>query len=245
LRDEAALVRRLAKPPATAWAVNQLWWHERATVEALLDAGTRLRLAQQAVLAGERADLRDAIEARQTAVSAAVERATLALGGPGRVSQPFRQRIAATCDALAVTGWPDEVRPGCLTGDLASPGLAALAGLSGARLDVTPPQGRPSEAPEAARRAVEAAERVLDEQAQRVRQAKAAAEEAERAAEQAAGRVETLEGELRIARGSAAAASAAFEVSARELAQAIADHAAAIAGVERARREWATGDSST
>ena len=50
--DEAARVMGLAKPPVSAWAVNQLYWRHREPFERLLAAGDRLRTAQASQLRG-------------------------------------------------------------------------------------------------------------------------------------------------------------------------------------------------
>ena len=36
-------VAKLGRPSVSAWAVNQLWWHERETFEALLGAAARMK----------------------------------------------------------------------------------------------------------------------------------------------------------------------------------------------------------
>ncbi|MBC8072915.1 MAG: hypothetical protein IAG13_31625, partial [Deltaproteobacteria bacterium] len=41
----AAAVKGLPKPSATAWAVDQLWWHERERIAALFAATAQLREA--------------------------------------------------------------------------------------------------------------------------------------------------------------------------------------------------------
>src|SRR5688572_27280395 len=41
--DEAARVKSLAKPPATAWAVNQLYWQDPQAVERLIGVTERVR----------------------------------------------------------------------------------------------------------------------------------------------------------------------------------------------------------
>src|SRR5207244_10848563 len=50
--DVAALVKQLPKPTVPLWAVNQLARRHRDEVRALLDAGDRLRAAQQAAPRG-------------------------------------------------------------------------------------------------------------------------------------------------------------------------------------------------
>ena len=46
-KEAAEHVQALAKPSVPAWAINQLARQEKAKVKALLDAGTKLRKAQE------------------------------------------------------------------------------------------------------------------------------------------------------------------------------------------------------
>src|SRR2546423_15301954 len=52
-REEAEQVKSLRKPTGSAATINQLTRRERRDVDLLLDAGHRLREAQQRLLAGE------------------------------------------------------------------------------------------------------------------------------------------------------------------------------------------------
>lgn len=259
-QEDAALLKALKKPAASAWAINQLWWQGRPTFDALIQAGVRLRDVQQAVLGGggRRADLREALEGRQVAVNAAVDLAVETLGGAARVSLQLRQRIAATCDALAVGGWPGQTRPGCLTSDLASPGLGALAGLSVAEggapevdepaiprpepraRDVEPPPDSRAEQTLAraradARAALESAECELRDVNNRLQRATTGWDVARHETEQAQARVEALEADLRVARAAAVAARATEAAREQDVTDASAAQAAAAQAVEQAR----------
>src|SRR5205085_6874781 len=64
----AAEVKRLAKPSKTAWALNQLARRQAEDVERLLEAGERLRAAQQRALAGDASHLRGATRTGQEQV---------------------------------------------------------------------------------------------------------------------------------------------------------------------------------
>jgi hypothetical protein len=50
---EAGRVRALAKPTVPAWIVNQLYWQERKTWDALISAAQNARSVNRAVLAGK------------------------------------------------------------------------------------------------------------------------------------------------------------------------------------------------
>ena len=89
--DEAAAVKALSKPPLSAWAVNQLYWHHRKAFDQLMAAGERLRKAQarncarrkgagRGTCAGE---LRDRIEARSEALADLAKRAAALLRESG------------------------------------------------------------------------------------------------------------------------------------------------------------------
>src|SRR6187551_2402649 len=54
--DSAAAARlaKLARPPISAWVVNQLWWRERDGFEALFETAERLRQGELAAGAEHR-----------------------------------------------------------------------------------------------------------------------------------------------------------------------------------------------
>jgi len=130
-RAGADRVKALAKPTATAWGVNQVWWRNRAVMERLLAAGERQRAAHRAFAEGGASDVRAAAVERQQAVDAVVERAVDALGGMGSVTPDLRHRLAGTVEALASGGVPADVEPGRLTRDLQPSGLEAFGALAG------------------------------------------------------------------------------------------------------------------
>jgi hypothetical protein len=113
-----------------AWAVNQLYWAERALFDALLDASARLHAAQSAGDTG--ASLRDATKARREATAVLLKKAESLLAAAGHgATAALQQRVSNTLLALAGPGGggPDG-RPGRLTRDLGPPGFEALAGLA-------------------------------------------------------------------------------------------------------------------
>src|SRR2546421_711013 len=66
---EAGRVKALAKPPVSAWAVNQLYWRHRKEFDRLIAAGQSFRQAQTSQLAGKSADIRAPLEARREVLS--------------------------------------------------------------------------------------------------------------------------------------------------------------------------------
>jgi hypothetical protein len=130
--DKAAAerVKSLAKPSATAWAVNQAWWTDRDRFQAMLDAGAAQRKAHLAFAEGRNADVRAAGEVRREAVARVSGAALDALGGKQAVAPDVQYRIAGTLEALASSGVPEGESPGRLTRDLQSSGLDALTALA-------------------------------------------------------------------------------------------------------------------
>jgi len=135
--DEAAEVKALAKPPLSAWAVNQLYWHHRKPFEQLMAAGDRLRKAQAAELTrqGEggrgKGELRALIDQRSDALADLAKRAAALLRDSGHPPTPdLTRRVTTTLEALAVYGNQDGgPQPGRLTADVDPPGFEALSAL--------------------------------------------------------------------------------------------------------------------
>ena len=101
--EGAAAVKALRKPSPAVWALNQLTRRRKEDVDALLDAGRRLRHAQTAALDGDPSDLREATRAEAAEVDtvAGLAAALLAEAGPP-ASAAQRERMAATLRAAAV-----------------------------------------------------------------------------------------------------------------------------------------------
>lgn len=129
--DDAARVKGLAKPPVSAWAVNQLYWKHRDLFERLLAAGDRLRSAQASQLRGKGGELREPLEARRVALSELSSDATALLREAGHTPSPdLMRRITTTLEALATYGSREAtLAAGRLTGDIDPPGFEALASL--------------------------------------------------------------------------------------------------------------------
>jgi hypothetical protein len=124
--DDAARVRKLAKPTVVPWSVNQLYWHARPVFDRLRTAGERLRSAQIAALKGKSADLRGAGEAQRRAVADAVQHASALAAKAG--SHPNADELTRTLEALSLAAELPEA-PGRLTRPLQPAGFEALAGV--------------------------------------------------------------------------------------------------------------------
>jgi len=128
-RDEADYVKGLAKPPISAWAVNQLYWNHRAAFDRLFVAGERFRQAQTSRLTRKVADMRVALDSRRDALSHLTDLATALLSDAGHNPSPDTiRRITTTLEAMsAYASVPDGPRPGRLTYDVDPPGFESLA----------------------------------------------------------------------------------------------------------------------
>jgi hypothetical protein len=143
--EEAEKVKRLLKPPASAWTVNQLYWRHGKELAALMDNGDRFRAAQAAQLAGKPADVRRLLDTRRQTLTSLTKRATEILRASGNAATPdTMRRITTTLEALATYGTAEGAPPaGRLTDDIDPPGFEALAALV-PRDGGTKPAGEPS-----------------------------------------------------------------------------------------------------
>ena len=53
-------IKKLEKPNLAAWAVNQLYWHERKLYDEVIKTSTQVRTAYKQQLAGKSADVKAA-----------------------------------------------------------------------------------------------------------------------------------------------------------------------------------------
>jgi hypothetical protein len=133
--DEAAAVKALAKPPISAWAVNQLYWNHREEFDQLIASGERFHKAQTSRSAGKVADMREALEARREAITHLSDLATRLLqdAGPNPGQNPSLdtiRRITTTLEAISVyasrSDGPHPEGPGRLTHDVDPPGFESF-----------------------------------------------------------------------------------------------------------------------
>lgn len=225
-RGEAREVRGLRRPTVAAWALNQLARRHGGEVEALVDAGDALRRAQRRALSGlGGADLREAGERRREIVTGLVDRAEAIMAELGAAPGTHRDRVAATLEAASAdpdaaealragrlstplpppTGFGDAEGFAVVDGD-AGPGEAAAGGDLTAEGEAAA-SGQPAgERDAAADRAVERAQRAVDEAEQEARAARRAAADAERDAREQLEEAEQREREAAAARRRADAA---------------------------------------
>ncbi|HEY0876314.1 MAG TPA: hypothetical protein VGD94_22770 [Vicinamibacterales bacterium] len=177
---DGAAIRALTKPPLAAWAVNQLYWKDPDTYEALIAAANEMRQAHKAVIQGKAGDLRTAGREHDLAIDAALKSALAILEESGNpITDATRQGIVNTLRAL-----PSDEPPGRLTRTLAPGGFEMLAGITPAAAPKRPPRPAVQESPAA--RGKKKDEDAAAREAARKREARAAAERAVRDADQKA-----------------------------------------------------------
>jgi hypothetical protein len=241
-KDDAARVKALKKPSASAWAVNALAVAEPKLLSALVASGERLR--------AKPADVREAMRERRKAVTAAAKAAERALTGAGHAANADTQRrISATLEAIATLGkTPGGPVAGRLTEDVPAPGFDEIAalGLLGAAVSrgkaavPSPPPAAPKPAPKASAPSKQdlAREKALEEKKRREAEKRIA--EAKRDADRARAALADAGKAVAAQRRKKTSLDAAFAEAAAEeerLAAAEAEAREALAAAEAALRE--------
>jgi len=115
-RDGAERLARRRRPTASAWAVNQLYWHARDAFDALLAAAAQLR----------KGDL-SRTNAYREGLGLLRQRAAAILQDAGHpASGATLQRVMGTLAAVAAAGGFDPDPPGALPADRDPPGFEAV-----------------------------------------------------------------------------------------------------------------------
>jgi hypothetical protein len=208
-KERADEVRALAKPSAAVWAINQVARREKPMMRSLLDAGAKLRKAQERALGGGQSDaLRSAQRSERDAVRELTHRAGEVLREAGKpATRPTLERISATLGAAAVNDdVREDLKAGRLTEELKMSGFESLAGIVPAppRDELAERREKKAErererrrlekrAQDLERKAV-AAENKADEAESAAAQAREDADEARNAADDAADELAQFEG---------------------------------------------------
>jgi hypothetical protein len=215
-REAADQVKKLRKPSAGAWALNQAVRRRRKETDALLTAGERLRAAHESLMSGgDQAELRDAMREERGLASALADCAEAIASETGKSGAALRERVRSTLHAAAVDEEArEELAKGRFVREREAVGLGpfgpgAAPPVAGRtkrdRSATTPARGGRKRAgaardrsaasrEEAAREREEAAERERQEQLaeaeEALAEARASLEEAEAAHSEAAGRLQ-------------------------------------------------------
>jgi len=131
-KTAAAEVKALAKPPVSAWVVNQLFWSVRTGFDKLLTVGARLRQAQASQLAGQATNLRELLTTHREALTELSRRAAAILSESGHQPSPdVMRRVTMTLEGLAAQGQrAGAPAPGRLTADVDPPGFETITALA-------------------------------------------------------------------------------------------------------------------
>lgn len=118
----AARLAKLARPPVSVWAVNQLWWQERAAFDALIEAAARVKSGD-----------RDASKQHREALAELKQKATALLQSSGNAASEITlRRVITTLSALAAIGSFEPDPAGALSADRDPPGFEALGAFASA-----------------------------------------------------------------------------------------------------------------
>jgi hypothetical protein len=209
--DTAARVQALKKPSVPVWAVNQVARRHADEVRELVDAGSRLRKAQQAAFRGGGTDaVREATAAERSAARTLTRLAHELLAAEGRpATRAVTDRIGALLRAAANDPEAAEIlAAGRLTEEVEATGFGAVAGIAPSR----PARVKPRPKADRERQQREQRRKRLEAQVERFRRA---AEEAKAKAERAEAAAAKAQAEAENAREAVAAAEAELEAEPR------------------------------
>jgi len=141
----AAQLAKLGRPPISAWAVNQLWWHARAAFDELFETAAELRKGKLSASPAHRKALASLNARAQKLLSEA---------GHGANDATLR-RIHMTLAGLAAAGSFEPDAPGTLSKDRDPPGFEAfgIASSSAEPVEDEPKSERSAPTPARAARA--------------------------------------------------------------------------------------------
>lgn len=177
-------VRKLPKPSATAWALNQLARKAPEEIEALLEAGRRIAETQAGAVRGRGSEsFREAVQAERMAINPLLARARKLVRGETQVAKIAEGLRAAAGDPAI----GEQLRAGRLSVEPTAAGFGDMGELTpeDAAADAEAARQREErkrqEAAQAAERAAEQAARLEAEAAEAARKAEALRAEAEAA----------------------------------------------------------------
>lgn len=119
-------IKKLEKPNLAAWAVNQLYWHERKLFDEVVKTSIQVRTAYKQMLGGKSADVRAADVFHAEAMRRAKDAIKRILEAAGNsASDAVMTPVTETLDALPTTD-----PPGRLVKPLRRTGFEALEGVT-------------------------------------------------------------------------------------------------------------------
>jgi hypothetical protein len=139
-REAAERIKKLRKPSAGAWALNQAIRRRRKETEALLVAGERLREAHESLMSGgDPAELREAMQEERGLASELADCAEAIASETGKSGPALRERVRSTLHAATVD---EEARDELAQGRFVREREAVGLGPFGAAAPVAPARGR-------------------------------------------------------------------------------------------------------
>jgi hypothetical protein len=164
-REAADEVKRLRKPSAGAWALNQAVRRRRKETDALLAAGERLREAHEALLSGgDPAALRDAMQEERALAGGLADCAEAIASETGKSGPALRERVRSTLHAASVD---EEAREELAKGRFVREREAVGLGPFGAGAAPAAPRRRPAASKKAPSKSRGTADRAGREAAKR------------------------------------------------------------------------------
>ncbi|HET9627354.1 MAG TPA: hypothetical protein VFP84_38610, partial [Kofleriaceae bacterium] len=115
-KADAARLAKLARPPISAWAVNQLWWRARDAFDELFATAHRLRDGKLDAMAPH----------REAIAKLRAHAAKILSDAEHGATEATLRKVTQTLSALAATGSWDPDPPGALTADRDPPGFEAV-----------------------------------------------------------------------------------------------------------------------
>jgi hypothetical protein len=220
-REAANEVKGLRKPTVAAWALNQLSRRRGKDLERLLEAGERLRAAQDELLAGgDRSALQEAAAGERELVAKLSADAAAMASDAGERGSGLQEKVAETLHAAALDEeTADELRAGRLTREREAIGGFGAAGGGPAPSSSPKKSQKKSTSDRSAGKGALAAARTDERHALRelegaeraVEHAQERAEAAKAHAEEAAERARTTAARLNEAKSAATAARKAHK----------------------------------
>jgi len=139
--NDKKAIASLVKPSLAMWVVNQLYWQDAPTYNALVDASERLRTAHRAALNGRTVDTGKADELHRTTLEKAFSKATAIAERRGvSLTGTVRDAVRRTLAAL-----PTEEVPGRLTREPPPAGFSLLTGIKPRPIDIANEKGKAKE----------------------------------------------------------------------------------------------------